>query len=280
MVEPRAQHTHVDAAAKGVVVLLQLLQHGTGTALVQGVEIGNDGGQPTVQFRTLLAQGLQVLLHIGIYLAAVQAQCGIGIHQQVEVEDEVLVALPQVACLAEQAHALLHLDGIDGVHSRCRHHYRGRRSASQHLAVPHDDVPVLEQVEVVDLVAVQEQVERLAVQTVLRVGLEQVDALVAVPADDAQVILVVLIVKEQLGHVERVGHQALIHPGTAQVLVGQLLEGVLHQVKLCQRAGNRRAGILAQAAVGVLDTRDIVVAVRVMPYPVFLAVLARVVVIG
>ena len=101
--------------------MLQLLQHGASAALVEGVEVGDDRGDAVVEFGTVLAQGLQVLLHIGIDLATVQSQGGVGVHQQVEVIDEVLVALPQVARLAEQADALFHLDGVDGTQSRCRH---------------------------------------------------------------------------------------------------------------------------------------------------------------
>ena len=124
VVEARAQHTHVDASAEGVIGVLQLLQHSACTALVEGIQIGDDGGDASVQVGTVLAQGLEVLLHIGIHLAAAQSQRGIGIHQQVEVIDEVLVALPQVARLTEEAHALLDLDGVDGTQRGCRHNYR------------------------------------------------------------------------------------------------------------------------------------------------------------
>ena len=163
--------------------------------------------------------------------------------------------------LAKQANALLHLDGVDGSQRGSCHDNTGRRCAAQHLAVPHEDIPVLEHVKVVHLVAAQEQIQGLAVEAVLRVGLQLLDALLTVPTDDAQVILVILVVKEQLRHVERVGHQALIHASTAQAVVSQLLEGVFHQVELCQRAGNGGAGILAQAAIGVLDARDVIVGI-------------------
>ena len=280
VVESRTQHAHVDTSAKGVIVVFQLLQHGAGATFVQGIQVGDDSGDAAIQVRAVGAQGLQVLLHVGIHLAAVQAQRGISVHQQVHVEDEVLVTCPQVAHLAKEAHALLHLDSVDGTQRGSCHHYRGGRCTAQHLTVPHQDIPILEQVKVIDLVAAQEQVERLAVEAVLRVGLQLLEAFLAVPADDAQVVLVVLVVKEQLCHVQGVGHQALVHAGTAQPLVGQLLEGVFDQVELSQRAGNGGARVLAQSAVGVLDARDVVITVRGMPDPVLLAALAHIVVIG
>ena len=125
VVESRAQHAHVDTAAKGGIVVLQLLQHGAGASLVQGIQVGDDRGDAAIQVGAVGAQGLQILLHVGIHLTAVQAQRGISVHQQVHVEDEVLVTSPQVTHLAKEAHALLHLDGVDGAECWSRHHNRG-----------------------------------------------------------------------------------------------------------------------------------------------------------
>ena len=277
VIESCAKHAHVDSAAEGVIAMLQLFQHRAGTTLVKGVQIGNDCGDALVQFRTVLTQGLQILLHIRINLSAMQSQSRIGVHQQIHVEDEILVTHPQMACLAEKAHTLLHLDGIDGAQCGGSHDHRGGRCATKHLTVPHENVPVLEQVKVIHLVAMQEQVQRLAIQAVLRVSFQLLKTLLAVPSNNAQVILVVFIVKEQLHHIQGVRHQALVHASPTQVVIAKLLESVLHQVKLRQRAGDSSSRILAQAAIGILDAGDVIIGVWTMPYPILIAVLGRVI---
>lgn len=116
----------------------------------------------------------------------------------------------------------------------------------------------------------------------LGLGLEPLNLGSAVPAHDVQVVAVVLVLKEELRHVEGIAHHdELTHDAPHAVATRlQVLEGVLHQVELGKRAGDGRARIARHAAVGVLDLGDVVVLVGLYRYPVLAAGLGGLIVVG
>ena len=196
VVKTRSQDVHIRPATERVVPLFDLFQHGGSMLTVQGTQIGDDFGDTAVQIGLVLSQEVHIGHHVGIDLTHVLAQRGIGVEQQIQVKHEVVVALPQRAQRAKESHTLFHFDLVDGAGGRCGHDQRRRRCAAQHTASPQDDVPVGEQVEVVDAVAVQKQIERLTVEAVFGIAFESCDFFVAVPAHDAQHVLVVLEVEK------------------------------------------------------------------------------------
>ena len=234
VIQACAQDGHLIVANKRVKLQVEPLYQAWSQLLIECLKVGHHLGETVVEQRLLLHDDVFVLEHVVIHAFHRHAQRGERIEEHEHVVHEVFVALPQVAGLAvEERDALLHLDAGNGLLTLARHGNGERcgRCGTYHLAVPQQDVPVGEQVEVVLAVAGKKQVEGLAIELVLRLALEAGNLLLTVPAHDVQVVLVVLEVEEQLCHVEGIRHQALVHHrATKPCIAGKVLKGVLHQV--------------------------------------------------
>ncbi len=284
VVEARAKHCHLVVAHKWVKLQVKPLHQSRCQFLAQRLKVGYHLSEAVVERGFLLHDDVLVLEHVVIDALDGGAQRGECVEEHEHVVDEVLVALPQVASVAvEKRDALLHLNVMDGEFALARHgngERRWRRGA-YHLAVPQQDVPVGEHVEVILGVAGEEKLQRFAIEAMLGIALEALQLLLAVPAHDVQIVFVILEVEEQLSHIERVRHQSLVHHGAAQASVsGQMLKCVLHQVELRKWTGDGCARILAQASVGVLDLLDIIVDIGRYRNPVLRASLGGLVIVG
>ena len=198
---------------------------------------------------------------VAVHLATALLQVGIGGEECVEILHELLVAHVKRPPEVEEVYVLLNGNGEASLPSVGRSHEQrhGRCGANDLIAID-EEIESVHAVEVESLfVLVEEHLDGLAEQLVLWGVLQHLQLCVAVPLYDAQHVAQLSVVEEQLCHVEGVGDEFLVHGLTLQVgMHGESLEGVLHEVHLCERRRNGRARLLRESTIGILDHLNLV----------------------
>ena len=193
---------------------------------------------------------------ITVHLTAALLQVGIGREEGVDVFHELLVALVKGTPEVEEVHVLLDGYGETSFAGVGRRHEKGdgRRGADDLVAID-EEIKAVHTIEVECLfVLVEEHLDGLTEQVVLRRILQHLQLGVAVPLDDAQLVAQFGVVEEQLGHVQGVGNEFLVHGLAMQVgMSGEALESVLHEVHLGKGRRDGRTWLLRESAVGILD---------------------------
>ena len=185
--------------------------------------------------------------------------------------DKLIVALPEVAHLAEKFHIRFHIHRFHHAHIGRSHRERARAGAAYHLIVEQEDIPVLKLCEVVHTVGLQEEFERFAIEAVLWRSLQSLKFGGLVPAHDMELVAVVFVFKEELRHIEGVAHHDLLAGYAHHALWRglQVLKRIFHEVELRKWAWNGCARVARQSAVRVFDLANVVVAIWFHCNPVF-----------